>query len=115
MRVTTDLGVFEIDSLPSQVQCAVSHGFFLHEQLRGKGLATQLHQQQIEKMIELGYDFAICTVSGVNPAQSKALKNAGWNLNDEFRNSRMGYQTQFWSIDLQLKRLELATQELKAA
>ena len=100
MRFSTPFGHFEIDSLPSQVQVAVCHGFFIKEECRGKGLAHNLHQAQINKLIEDGYNFAICTVTGTNPAQSKALEQAGWHLSTTFYNSRTSNYTQFWQLDL---------------
>lgn len=100
MRFATQLGVFEIDSLPSQVQVAVCHGFYVHEQLRGKGHASALHVIQIKELRNLGYDYAICTVSGINPAQSKAIANAGWTLTNTFYNRRIGQKTEVWELDV---------------
>lgn len=101
MRYAMPSGCFEIDSLPSQVQVAVCHGFYVYEGLRGHGLAKTLHKQQISKLCELGYDYAMCTVTGDNPAQSKAIADAGWELMSEFKNTRKGDKTQVWHFDVQ--------------
>jgi RimJ/RimL family protein N-acetyltransferase len=100
MRFCNDIGVFEIDSLPSQVQVGVCHGFFVHEHKRGQGLASVLHARQIKELRDLGYDYAICTVSGENPAQSKAIKNAGWTLTNTFFNRRICQKTEVWELDI---------------
>lgn len=100
MRFCNDIGAFEIDSLPSQVQVAICHGFFVHEHKRGKGYAIALHAIQLKELRNLGYDYAIATVSGVNPAQSKAIANAGWTLTNTFYNRRIGQKTEVWEIDI---------------
>jgi len=100
MRFGTDIGCFEIDTMPSQVQVAICHGFFLYEHKRGQGLAAVLHVQQLTRLIEQGYDFAICTVSGENPAQSRAIEKAGWTLVHTFYNARQSTQSQVWTVDL---------------
>jgi GNAT superfamily N-acetyltransferase len=100
MRFSTDIGCFEIDSMPSQCQVAIAHGFFIHEHKRGQGLASVLHARQIKELRNLGYDYAICTVSGDNPAQSKAIKNAGWTLTNTFYNRRISKQTEVWELNI---------------
>lgn len=100
MRFNGLVGHYEIDSLPSQVQVAICHGFYVHEGLRGQGLAKQLHKDQIKNLIELGYDYAVCTVTGDNQAQSTAIAKAGWELMSEFYNTRKGEKTQVWHFNV---------------
>lgn len=100
MRFSNEYGCFEIDSLPSQVQVAICHGFYVHEHKRGQGHAFTLHCLQIKELLNLGYNYAICTVSGINPAQSKSVLKAGWKLSQTFYNTRISQKTEVWTINL---------------
>ncbi len=53
---------FEIDSLPSQCQVAICHGFFVKPEARGQGLAHLAKMEQARLLKDLAYDYAICTV-----------------------------------------------------
>lgn len=112
MRYATNIGVFEIDSLPSQVQVAVCHGFFVFEHQRGKGLATELHKQQISKLIELGYDFAMSTVAADNIKQISAIKKAGWKKSDEFYNGRICTNSLLFTFNVREYSIAMLTAEL---
>lgn len=102
MRYATLNGVFEIDSLPSQPQLAVCHAFHVHEDRRGRGLSHELHKQQIHVLENQAYDYALCTVTGENQAQRKALAKAGWSLLDQFHNRKRGEVTQIWGRKIEL-------------
>lgn len=108
-RVNTEIGGFEIHSMPSNTQVAICTSFYVREELRGQGNAYILHIKQLERLIDLGYDFAYCTVTGDNPAQSRAIAKAGWTLDHTFYNSRLGVTTQCWSINVhETRNKELA-------
>lgn len=100
MRYAADIGGYEIDSLPSQVQVAVCHGFFVEQKYRGKGYARILKQMQGVKLAELSYDFAICTVAGDNLIQQKVLMAAGWDRLAAFKNRRTGGTTEIWGREI---------------
>lgn len=100
MRFSSDIGVFEIESMPNQGQVAICFGFYVYELMRRQGFAKDLHEMQIIQLKKYGYDYAICTVAGDNPAQSRSIANAGWRMTNEFYNTRTGIKTQVWEIDL---------------
>ncbi len=77
-RYATEHGAFEIDSLPSQCQVAICHGFYIKPDSRGCGRANDLKQHQNACVQELGYNYAICTVVANNYAQKRVLANKGW-------------------------------------
>jgi len=108
MRTNTEIGGFEIHSMPNNTQVAICTSFYVREELRGQGKAYMLHIKQLERLLEQGYDFAICTVTGNNPAQSRAIAKAGWTLDRVFYNSRLGEKSEFWSINIhELRNKEL--------
>lgn len=107
MRYARREGFFELESLPSQVQVAVSHGFQVRENLRGQGNAKRLHVQQIMQAAEMGYDYVVCTVTGENIPQHKALEATGWKMLHEFYNTRVGQPTQLWGRPITSEDAEL--------
>jgi len=100
MRFATPVGVFEIDSVPSQPQVAHCHGFFVHRHLRGKGMAHRLKTQQNLMLSRLGYDFATCTVCRSNDRQKKVLARAGWRSLASFVSSKTGEPVELWGFDV---------------
>lgn len=96
MRVSTPQGCYEIESMPSQPQLAICHGFFVPVHLRGKGLANKLKQIQAQTLAHLGYDYATCTVCSSNSAQKQVLHNAGWRMLASFRSSKTGEPVELW-------------------
>lgn len=87
---------FEIDSLPSQCQVAICHGFFVAPTARGKGIAHQAKKAQAEILKGLAYDYAICTVMADNQAQKRVLEKAGWKRLDGFNSGRQDAQIELW-------------------
>lgn len=99
-------GGYNIEPMPSQPQLALCHGFFVHENKRGQGLAHLLKAYQ---NVELGmqqYDYAICTVSALNAAQQKVLAAAGWKKLTSFRNRRQAEITEIWGYLVMDKGIE---------
>ena len=96
MRFATPVGAYEIDSVPSQPQVAHCHGFFVRHELRGGGLAHTLKAEQNASLVQLGYDFATCTVCASNAAQKKVLARAGWRSLASFVSSKTGEQVELW-------------------
>lgn len=100
-RHSTDAGAYEVTSLPSQVQIAVCHGFFVKEESRGKKKSHELKQHQIDLLNELGYDLAICTVAAGNHKQKTVLSRAGWRCVESFYNTRLSERTELWTKHIQ--------------
>lgn len=95
-RHATPYGAFEIDSMPSQPQIGLCHGFFVDVDKRGQGLARHLKQAQFDALATGKYDYGMCTCDASNTAQQAVLKRAGWYLLDEFSNRKTGGTTQVW-------------------
>ena len=95
-RYSLNFGAFEIDSLPSQCQVAVCHGFYVVARLRGRGYGKELKSYQMHMLRLLQYDYAQCTVVANNTAQIKILKWAGWTKRDEFYSERQGTVIEIW-------------------
>lgn len=98
-RFATKFGAFEIDSLPSQCQVAVCHGFYVKPEYRGKGLSHDLKMYQNTCVEDLGYDYAICTVAKANAAQKAVLAKAGWRSLAVFFSKRQNEHIEIWGQD----------------
>lgn len=96
MRFSTQHGSYEIQSMPSQPQLALCHGFFVLVPMRGKGLANKLKQHQAQTLATLGYDYATCTVCSSNLTQKHVLQNAGWRMLASFNSSKTGEPVELW-------------------
>lgn len=99
-RFATEYGAFEIDSMPSQCQVALCHGFFVQPECRGKGYGHKLKQYQNEVLFSQGFDYAQCTVSANNAAQLRVLHRAGWRRIGSFHNRRLGGHTEVWGYQV---------------
>ena len=95
-RFATEDGAFEIDSLPSQCQVAICHGFYVKPTRRGRGTAHNLKSYQNALVRQLGYDYAICTVAAANVAQKAVLTKSGWRKLDEFFSQRQNEIIELW-------------------
>jgi len=95
-RFATEDGAFEIDSLPSQCQVGICHGFYVNPDKRRQGLAHGLKQEQNEVLSGLGYDYGLCTVAESNSAQKAVLDKAGWRYLDSFFSSRQNERIEIW-------------------
>lgn len=104
MRFATNVGAYEIDSVPSQPQVAHCHGFFVRADLRGRGFAHQLKTDQNITLIALKYDYAMCTVCSNNIAQKRVLEGAGWSRTGEFMSSKSGAAVEVWGWEVQKAR-----------
>jgi len=91
---------FEIDSLPSQCQVAICHGFFVTPTARGQGLAHLAKMEQARVLKDLAYDYAICTVVARNHAQKRVLEKAGWARLCEFYSARQDEQIEIWGTPI---------------
>ncbi len=99
-RFAVGPAAFEIDSLPSQPQVAICHGFFVDPASRGKGIAHQGKKAQAEILKGLAYDYAICTVLADNQAQKHVLERAGWECIAEFYSARQDAQVEIWGHEI---------------
>lgn len=99
-RFAVGPAAFEIDSLPSQPQVAICHGFFVASAARGKGCAHQAKRAQEEILRGLAYDYALCTVMASNHAQKRVLEKAGWRYLDEFRSDRQDALVEIWGNEI---------------
>lgn len=97
-RYATTFGAYEIDSLPSQVQVAICHGFFVAPEHRGQGRAAHLKAAQNATLEALGYDFGICTVVADNVRQKRTLERAGWRKLDSFFSKRQDTTVEIWGF-----------------
>lgn len=99
-RYATNYGAYNIESMPSQPQIALCHGFFVPANLRGHGYGKALKRDQENQLKADMFDYAICTCDKANEIQQKVLASAGWSLLGEFSNSKTGGKTQIWGRDV---------------
>lgn len=91
--------VGELSTLPGCSQVVVSHGVFLPEAAREKGLGKLANRERKTMVFdELGYDCMICTVDATNTRQIAVLSDCGWNVLFEFRSSKTGHLVQIWGV-----------------
>ncbi len=100
-RFAVGHGAFNIESLPSQPQVAICHGFFVAPNTRGQGFSHQLKKAQAEIFKGLAYDYAICTVMADNKAQKSVLEKAGWVQLAGFYSARQDAQIEIWGAEVQ--------------
>lgn len=91
MRFPSDAGFYELNSFPGCNQIVVSNHSFVKPELRGMGLGKQIHQERLDLMKELGYDYALCTVKADNIAQISILVKNQWKFLDSFHNKETGH------------------------
>lgn len=99
-RYSNNAGAFHIDPIPAQAQLAHCHGFFVRHDMRRKGHGGVLKEQQMKTLLDLGYDYATCTVDSQNSAQIRILESSGWTMLSEFANSKTGGRTQLWGWEV---------------
>lgn len=79
----------EITTMPGCTQIGVSHGVF--SRVRGSGMAVEANHERCKAMVEMGYDYAVCTVDVSNTAQVKVLERNGWKFLSAFKSSKTGH------------------------
>lgn len=78
-KYKSDIGEYALTGMPGcPWTVCISHDAFVPEELRGQGFGQLLHKQRLNKMRDMGYSFAICTVNADNEAQKKILNKNGW-------------------------------------
>lgn len=91
MRYSAAFGTWQLDDLPGCSQVCVSHSAFVLPEKRNKGHGTEYHQQRLEQIRDLKYDYAVATVDALNVRQVKILKEAGWSELNTFTSSKTGH------------------------
>ncbi len=84
-------GAYEFTTLPGCSQVVVSHGVFIYEECRGKGLSVYGAKERIHSAQEHGYDAMVCTVDMTNEPQLKTLAKTGWIKACEFKSRKTGH------------------------
>lgn len=98
MRFST-FGVHgEITTMPGCSQVAISHAVFSRE--RGVGNGTKANDARTAYMKEIGYDYALCTVSSENEHQIAIMRKNGWRLLDTFTSSKTGHVVGLYGKEL---------------
>lgn len=101
MRTNFDGVIGEITSLPGCSQVGVSHGVFAPKEIRHQGHGRSSNQKRTEYMkTELGYDYALCTVSEGNNVQKKILQKNGWFKLDSFMSEKTDHLVHLYGKEL---------------
>jgi hypothetical protein len=80
-------------------QIGISHSVFTKD--KKKGFGKLAHEKRLEKMKDLGYDYAMCTVVIGNDIQEHILKSFGWIVLDSFLSSKTGNTVNIYGKNLQ--------------
>ena len=96
MRVVGTFSVREVTSLPGCAQVAVLHNAFVLPGHRGKGHGYVEHVKALARLIDLGYDAAICTTRDGNKAQEMILLKAGWTIAGQFKSQYTDHEVTMW-------------------
>ena len=94
------VGFYDINAFPGCNQVAVSNHAFIVPSERKKGYGTRFHKERLDQMVEMGYDYSLCTVKDNNTFQLLILEGAGWDHLSTFRNSETGSMVQLWGRKL---------------
>lgn len=92
MRINISGVIGEISTLPGCTQVAVSHGVFVPEEMRGKGLGKSANTIRQQEMKRLGYDYALCTVEDSNVAQKGVMYANEWKPLGDFLSRKTGHK-----------------------
>lgn len=97
MRFANEFGFCELNPFPGCGQIIVSNHAFIYPSARGKGLGTLNHEKRLQRMKDMGYDLALCTVRVGNVAQIRILKKMGWEKLIQFHNTETGHLVDLWA------------------
>lgn len=103
MRFANAVGTCQIDDLPGCSQIAVSHSVFVLPHLRRQGHGTNNHALRLERMKNLNYDAAVCTVASGNAIEKSHLTKFGWKFLYSFKSSKTGSVVELWINDFTKK------------
>ena len=95
-RHATEYGAHCVSPLPGQPQVAVTHAFFVHPAMRGKGYGKAMKAAQMAVLSACAFDYGICTVRSDNAAQKAILSGAGWRHLDTFFSSAQDTHIEIW-------------------
>ena len=101
MRYGDGISWGELTTLPGCSQVAVSHGVTIHQDHRGKGLASVKSEDRFNLARKLGYDLLICTCDESNLPQVKTLLKTGWIKVYIFKSSRTENSVGLWMKSLE--------------
>lgn len=104
-RHANKYGAYCISPLPGQPQVAVTHAFFVHPSLRGKGYGKTMKLAQMRLLSEHAFDYGVCTVRADNTAQKSILQATGWRHLDTFYSRAQDTHIELWGspVDSQTK------------
>ncbi len=80
------IGEFYLSDLPGNAEVGVSHGTYIHELHRGRGIGQQQHADRLAEATKLGYLALVCTVNSSNLAEKHILSKNGWKSVWTFKN-----------------------------
>lgn len=96
MRFTSRGGFYELNPFPGSNQIIVSNHAFIEKEMRGEGYGKLQHTKRIEKAIELGYDYILCTVREDNEVEKHILRKNGWTFHDHFTSRKSEHVVEIW-------------------
>lgn len=96
MRFSNEYGTCQIDDLPGCSQVAVSHSVFILPKFRKKGLGSYNSKLRMERIENLKYNVAICTVDDSNGVEIATLNRQGWRKVWTFESSKTKHFVGVW-------------------
>ena len=96
MRFSTKEGFYELNPFPGCNQVVISNHAFIAAEHRGMGLGKKQHTDRLEKIKELHYDYALCSVNASNRKEIHILNTNGWKLLDTFHNKETTNMVELW-------------------
>lgn len=96
MRYSSVSGTWELDNLPGCTQVCVSHSAFVLPELRGTGHGKADHEERLEQISELKYNYALATTDSRNERQNNILIKNGWRELDRFMSSKTQHNVIIW-------------------
>lgn len=85
IKQTVALGGYQLTDFPgSESDITISHGAYIHVDLRGKGFGKQLHRERIFKAREENKSYMLAVVNEDNIVQKSIMDKFGWTKLDSF-------------------------------
>lgn len=99
LKYKSETGKWALSS-PHDSGIIFSHGSFIKEKFRGKGLGNIEHEKRINIAREMGYSCIVATVISNNEIEKHILQKHGWQVVHRFFNPKVKYMIEIWIKDI---------------
>ncbi|HRP36181.1 MAG TPA: GNAT family N-acetyltransferase [Candidatus Dojkabacteria bacterium] len=97
IKHVVNLGGYQLTDFPgSESDITISHGAYVHEDLRGKGFGKKLHRERIFKARADGKAYMLAVVNEDNAIQINIMNKFGWTKLETFVSECTCHRLALW-------------------